>query len=60
MTETGELDLLMDVTKTADRLPYLDFSKEAMGMEMCYLIAAENSRLSYNDYPAFNGLRVGY
>lgn len=60
MTEKGELDLLLDVTKTTERLPYLDFSKEAMGMEMCYLIAPVDSQLTYNDYPAFNGLRVGY
>ena len=60
MLKNGEVDLLLDVTKTDERLSWFDFSNEAMGTEMCYLYGREDTGLSYNDYAAFNGMTVGY
>lgn len=58
--KTGKIDLLMDVTKTQERLGYFNYSSESMGTEMCYLIGPENTSISYNDFKAFNGMKVGY
>jgi signal transduction histidine kinase/AmiR/NasT family two-component response regulator len=60
MAKTGEIDVLLDVSKTQDRMEYYDFSDEAMGVEMCYLVARSDSGMNYDDYTAFNGMRVGY
>jgi|LAHS01.1.fsa_nt_gb ABC-type amino acid transport substrate-binding protein len=36
--QSGDIDLLMDVSPTAERSAYLDFSEQNMGTEMCCLI----------------------
>jgi signal transduction histidine kinase/CheY-like chemotaxis protein len=58
--KTGEADILFDVSKTEERLPYYNYSSEVMGTEMCYLITRSDSRFNYNDFEAFNGMLVGY
>ena len=60
MAKNGEVDVLLDVTKTDERETYLDFSEDAMGTEICYLIGRSDTRLYYNDYEGFNGLKIGY
>jgi len=58
--KTGEADILFDVSKTEERLSYYNYSSEAMGTEMCYLITRSDSHFNYNDFEAFNGMLVGY
>jgi len=58
--QNNEVDLLVDVTPTAERSQYLSYSSESMGTEMCYLYAKEGSSLHYDDFSAFNGMKVGY
>ena len=60
MMKNDEIDVLLDASKTPERLQDYDFSSESMGTEMCCLIARSNTRLNYDDYAAFNGMRVGY
>jgi signal transduction histidine kinase/CheY-like chemotaxis protein len=60
MVRNGKIDLLMDVTKTDERMKYYNFSSEAMGTEMCYLFGRSDTKYNYNDYKAFNGMKVGY
>jgi ABC-type amino acid transport substrate-binding protein len=57
---SGDIDLLLDVTKTDERMQYLDYSNEPMGTEMCYLYAKSDTYLKYNDFGNFNGITVGY
>ena len=56
----GDLDLLLDVSKTDARLAYFDYSSESMGTEMCYLYGRTDTALGYNDFSGFNGMTVGY
>jgi hypothetical protein len=35
--QRGEIDVLLDVTKTEERQAWFNFSSESMGTEMCYL-----------------------
>jgi len=56
----GEVDVLLDVTKTEERSTYLDYSDDAMGNEICYLVGREDTTLYYNDYAGFDGLKIGY
>jgi signal transduction histidine kinase/ActR/RegA family two-component response regulator len=59
--QNGDIDLLLDVAKTAERAAYLDYSDEIMGTEMCYLVGKSGSgSYSYDDFAAFNGMKVGY
>jgi ABC-type amino acid transport substrate-binding protein len=60
MAKNGEVDVLLDVTKNDERAQYLDFSDDAMGNEICYLIGRTDTNLYYNDYSGFNGLKIGY
>jgi len=60
MLKDGTIDVLMDVSKTEDRLSWYDYSSESMGTEMCYLYGCEDTKLNYDDYDAFNGITVGY
>jgi signal transduction histidine kinase len=60
MMKDGSIDVLMDVSKTDERLAYFDYSNESMGTEMCYLYGRGDSTLSYDDFTAFNGMTVGY
>ncbi len=57
---SGELDVLLYVSKTEDRLPYLDYSSESMGTEMCYLYGKADTTLHYDDFAAFDGMTVGF
>jgi len=59
MLQDGAIDVLMGVAKTEERSALYDYSNEPMGTEICYLISRSDSGLSYNDYSAFDGLRVG-
>ena len=60
MAKSGEIDVLLDVSKTEDRMQYLDYSNESMGTEMCCLVAQSGTDMHYDDYAAFNGMTVGY
>ena len=60
MLAAGEIDLLMDVSKTEDRLPIYDFSAESTGTETCCLFGKMDSALSYGDYSSFNNINIGY
>jgi len=60
MIKNGELDVLLDVSKTDEREKYFDFSPESMGTEMCYLYGAADTKINYDDFTAFNGMTVGY
>jgi signal transduction histidine kinase/AmiR/NasT family two-component response regulator len=60
MVQSGELDVLLDVSKTDDRAQYLDYSNESMGTEMCCLVAQSDTDMAYDDYSAFDGMTVGY
>jgi signal transduction histidine kinase/ActR/RegA family two-component response regulator len=59
MAKKGEIDVLPYVSKTADRMQYLDFASESMGTEMCYLFGRGNTTLRYDDYDSFDGMTVG-
>jgi signal transduction histidine kinase/ActR/RegA family two-component response regulator len=58
--KSGEIDLLSDVSLTEERRAYMDFSAQPMGTELCYLYGRRDTALAYNDYRAFNKIRVGY
>jgi signal transduction histidine kinase len=58
--KSGEIDFLSDVSITEERRAYMDFSAQPMGTEICYLYGRHDTALAYNDYKAFNGIRVGY
>ena len=58
--KSGEIDFLSDVSITEERRAYLDFSMQPMGTEICYLYGRHDTALDYNDFKAFNGIRVGY
>ena len=58
--KSGEIDVLLDVSKTDERLAYYDYSSESMGTEMCYLFGRSDTKLHYDDFSAFEGMTVGY
>jgi signal transduction histidine kinase/ActR/RegA family two-component response regulator len=59
--QNGNIDLLIDVSKTTEREAYLDFSAESMGTEMCRLIGRNgDDSYCFDDFEAFNGMKVGY
>jgi signal transduction histidine kinase/CheY-like chemotaxis protein len=60
MLRNGDIDILMDVSKTDERLAYFDYSSESMGTEMCYLYGAGDTKYKYDDFASFNGMTVGY
>ena len=60
MIKNGEIDVLLDVSKTDERLAYFNYSSESMGTEMCYLYSCADTKLQYNDFKSFDGMRVGY
>ena len=60
MVRNGDLDLLMCVSKTDERLKYYDYSSESMGTELCYLYGRSDTTLQYDDYADFEGMTVGY
>jgi len=58
--KSGEIDYLSDVSITEDRSAYMDFSAQPMGTELCYMYGPNDTALAYDDFEAFNGIRVGY
>jgi len=58
--KNGEIDVLLDVSKTEERTAWFDYSSEPMGTELCYLFGRGDTTLRYNDFENFNGMRVGY
>ena len=60
MLKTGEIDVLLRVTKTDERAEYCNFLSEPMGTEMCYLYGRSDTPLNYDGFAAFNGMTVGY
>lgn len=58
--KSGTIDVMLDVSKTDERLTYFDYSDESMGTEMCYLYGRGDTTLTYNDFAAFDGMKVGY
>ena len=60
MVRNGDLDLLMCVSKTDERLKDYDYSSESMGTELCYLYGRSDTTLQYDDYAGFEGMTVGY
>jgi len=56
----GDIDILMDVSKTDDRLQYFDYSSESMGTEMCCLVGRSDTSMNYDDFTAFDGMTVGF
>ncbi len=59
-TANGDLDLLLDVSKTTERENYFNFSSQEMGTEMTCLYAPKSTALAFDDYAGFNGMKVGY
>ena len=60
MLKDGEMDVLLDVSKTEERLAVYDYSEESMGTEMCYLFGRSDTKLTYDDFQHFQGMTVGY
>ena len=60
MVRSGDIDVLLAVSKTDERMGWFNYSSESMGTEMCYLYARGDTSLQFNDFKSFNGLRVGY
>ena len=58
--KSGDIDLLSDVSITDARRAYMDFSAQPMGTEICYMYGPNDTTLAYDDFQAFNGIRVGY
>src|SRR5574344_783333 len=59
-TQSGDIDILLDVSKTSARETYFNFSSEEMGTEMACLYGQKNTRFHYDDFTAFNGIKIGY
>lgn len=56
----GELDLLCTAQYTPDRAKVYDYAKYPLGVEYGILyVNMENNSVYYNDYTAFDGMRVG-
>lgn len=56
----GDIDVLLNVTKTDERLAYFDFSSELMGIEMCYMFGKSDTKLTFEGFSAFEDITVGY
>lgn len=60
MLQDGEIDILLDVSKTDERMKYYNYSGESMGSEMCFLYGRKDTKLAYDDFASFQGITVGY
>jgi signal transduction histidine kinase/CheY-like chemotaxis protein len=58
--KVGNIDVLLDVSKTEEREQSFDFSSEEMGTEMACLYVRNDSGIHYEDFTAFNNLKIGY
>ena len=57
--QNGQIDILCAFTRTPEREQLYDFSKYPIGMEATALyVRSETPDIFYEDYPAFNGLRI--
>lgn len=55
----GKIDLLCTAQYTPERAEYYDYAKYPLGVEYGILyVALDNDNVYYNDYGAFDGLRV--
>ncbi len=60
MLESGELDLMNNVSITDDRIDTLEFSDYSSGQNYASLIAKEgDTRVAYEDFDKFNDITVG-
>lgn len=60
MLENGELDLMNNVSKTAEREELLAFSDYASGSNYgCLVVNADNTDFAYNDFEKFSQMRIG-
>ncbi len=60
MLESGEIDLMSDVSYTPEREQYMYFSSLPMGSEEYYLfVAPGNTRISLDDKSSVDGKKVG-
>ena len=60
MLEDGRIDLLSDVSYTAERAEQMLYSSLPMGSEEYYLFVSPNhTKISPEDYSTFNGKKVG-
>lgn len=58
--ESGEIDLLCTAQYTPERAEIFDYSRQPAGIEYGILyVLPENENVFYNDYEAFNGMRIG-
>lgn len=58
--KAGDIDVLPGIFKSPEREKELLFSNEDMGRVYVTLVTAENDeRYAYDDYPSFQGMRVG-
>ena len=58
--ESGEIDLLCAYTRTPERMSRYDFSQYPAGTESTALYTApDNDTVFYEDFSAFNGMRIG-
>ena len=58
--ETGEIDMICQAQRTKEREKQYLFSDYAIGAETSVLyVSKENDIYYYNDYAAYNGMRVG-
>lgn len=59
MLRNGSLDLMGPLQKTPEREKWFDYPEQEMGFENGVLYASKDSPLYYEDFEAFQGLRVG-
>ncbi|MEF9894092.1 MAG: EAL domain-containing protein [Anaerorhabdus sp.] len=60
MLKNGEIDLLTSAQYSEARDEVFDFSSTSMGTSYAQLtVSSDNTSLRRNDYPQFNGIRIG-
>lgn len=60
MLENGELDVMNNVSKTAEREEVLDFSALSAGENIAYLVMKPgDSRVAYEDFQALETIQIG-
>ncbi len=60
MLRDGRIDLMSDVSYTAERAEYMLYSNIPMGSELYYLfVSPDNREISIEDYTTLNGKKVG-
>lgn len=58
---TGEIDMVAGIQYTEERGKIYGYPQYEMGSEYAMLLVSEDNRtVHYNDYVAFNGLRIGF